>query len=131
ICTDFPTCQGHWLPPLDIAGAFELHDENVQNYLGGFLGNDARVTIHWLHRLGALVTTLFILFLAFRLFSSEHRGFAGWLLLVLVVQVSLGISNVVFSLPLAVAVAHNGVAALLLLTMVTLVHTLGRQRATS
>ncbi len=49
---------------------------------------------------------------------------------VLVVQVSPGISNVVFSLPLAVAVAHNGVAALLL-TMVTLIHTLGQQKGTS
>jgi cytochrome c oxidase assembly protein subunit 15 len=93
--------------------------------------NDAHVTIHWLHRLGALVTTLFTLFLVFRLFNSGHGRFAGWLLLVLVVQVSLGISNVVFSLPLAVAVTHNGVAALLLLTMVTLVHTLWRQKEIS
>ena len=49
-------------------------------------------------------------------------------LLVLIVQVSPGISNVDFSLPLTVAVAHNGVAALLLLTMVTLVHVPGQQK---
>ena len=49
-------------------------------------------------------------------------------LLVLIVQFGLGISNVVFSLLLAVAVAHNGVAALLLLTMVTRVHTLAQQK---
>jgi cytochrome c oxidase assembly protein subunit 15 len=128
ICADFPTCQGHWIPPLDLAGAFQLSQEGVASYLGGFMGNDARVTIHWLHRLGALITTAYVLFLVFKLFSNGYKPFAGWLLLVLVVQVTLGISNVVSSLPLSVAVAHNGVAALLLLTVVTLLHVLGQQK---
>jgi cytochrome c oxidase assembly protein subunit 15 len=131
ICTDFPTCQGHWVPPLDFASAFTISQEGVQSYLGGFLGNDARVTIHWLHRAGALVTTLFVLFVIIKLFAYGHQRFAGWLLLVLAVQISLGISNVVFSLPLAVAVAHNGVAALLLLSLVTVAHNLGQQKASS
>ena len=61
-----------------------------------------------------------------KLFASGYSRFAGWLLAVLVIQVSLGISNVVYSLPLSVAVAYNGVAALLLLSMVALVHTLGQ-----
>jgi len=38
------------------------------------------------------------------------------------VQIVLGISNVVFNFPLAVAVAHNLGGALLLLTLVTLNH---------
>lgn len=128
VCADFPTCQGHWIPPLDFAGAFQLGQEDVQSYLGGFMGNDARVTIQWLHRLGALITTLYILWLVVKLFHDKYPGFAGWLLLVLAVQVTLGISNVVFSLPLSVAVAHNGVAALLFLTMVALVRALGQQK---
>ena len=128
ICGDFPTCQGHWIPPLDFAGAFQLGQEGIQSYLGGTMGNDARVTIQWLHRLGALITTLYILWLVVKLFRDKYQGFAGWLLLVLAVQVTLGISNVVFSLPLSVAVAHNGVAARLFLTMVALVRTLGQQK---
>ena len=40
--------------------------------------------------------------------------------LLLLVQVTLGISNVVFSLPLLVAVAHNGIAALLLISLVAI-----------
>ncbi len=128
ICTDFPTCQGHWIPPLDFSGAFQLGQEGIQSYLGGFMDNDARVTVHWLHRVGALITTLYLLFLAVRLFAGGFSRYAGWLLLVLAAQVMLGISNVVFSLPLAVAVAHNGVAALLLLTMVMLVHTMGQKK---
>ena len=37
----------------------------------------------------------------------------------LMAQVSLGISNILFGLPLVVAVAHNAVAAILTLTMLT------------
>lgn len=70
-----------------------------------------------------------LLIIVIKLFNSGYQRFAGWLLLVLAAQITLGISNVVFSLPLAVAVAHNGIAALLLLTMVTLVHNLGQQQA--
>jgi cytochrome c oxidase assembly protein subunit 15 len=69
-----------------------------------------------------------MLLLVIKLFKGGYPRFAAWLLLVLLVQVALGISNVVFSLPLAVAVAHNGVAALLLLSLVALVHTLGEQK---
>ncbi|MGB5396283.1 MAG: COX15/CtaA family protein [Gammaproteobacteria bacterium] len=126
ICTDFPTCQGLMLPPLDFIGAFQLHTEGVDSYLGGHLGNDARVTIHWMHRLGALLTTLYLVFLHVKLMQAGYKKLALWLMLVLVVQITLGISNVVYSLPLVVAVAHNGVAALLLLTMVTITHRVGR-----
>jgi cytochrome c oxidase assembly protein subunit 15 len=42
------------------------------------------------------------------------------LLALLVVQIGLGIANVVFRLPLALAVAHNAVAALLLAALVVL-----------
>ena len=49
------------------------------------------------------------------------------MVLVLGVQVLLGISNVVYSLPLTVAVAHNTVAACLLLVMVMLTYTLYRK----
>lgn len=122
ICTDFPTCQGAMVPQLDFSGAFQIRTEGVTNYLGGHLGNDERVTIHWMHRLGALITTLFVSFLTFRLFVNGLKAQAAWLGGVLLIQVSLGISNVVFSLPLAVAVAHNGVAAVLLLTLVALLN---------
>ena len=125
ICTDSPTCQGSMIPPLDFSGAFTISTDGVTNYLGGHLDNAARVTIHWLHRLGALITTLFLIFLIIKLFSNGWKKFAMWIGLLLVTQVSLGISNVVFSLPLAIAVAHNGVAALLLVSLASLVHYTG------
>lgn len=128
ICTDFPTCQGNIIPPLDFSGAFTVSTEGVTNYLGGHLDNDARVTIHWMHRLGALITTLYLAFLIVKLFLSGWTKFALWISSVLVTQIALGISNVVLSLPLAIAVAHNGVAVLLLMSLATLVHYSGLKR---
>jgi heme a synthase len=128
ICTDFPTCQGKLIPPLDFSGAFTLSTEGINNYLGGHLGNDARVTIHWMHRLGALITALFLIFLIVKLFIAGWKKFALWVMLVLIAQISLGISNVVLSLPLPVAVAHNGVAVLLLMSMAALVHYSGLKK---
>lgn len=127
ICTDFPTCQGALLPPLDFAGAFTLASEGVDNYLGGHLHNAARVTIHWLHRVGALITAVFVIILHIKLMKAGFRKTGLWLMAVLLSQITLGISNVLLSLPLAVAVAHNGVAALLLLTLVYSVHVTGRR----
>jgi cytochrome c oxidase assembly protein subunit 15 len=129
-CMDFPTCQGQWWPPTDFASAFELLGEPGVNYEGGRLDNAARVAIHLTHRIGALVTLVFLATLAIALLRSAvaraHRP-AGALLALLVLQVGLGISNVLFNLPLSLAVAHNGGAALLLVSLVALNHSLRRQ----
>jgi cytochrome c oxidase assembly protein subunit 15 len=42
------------------------------------------------------------------------------MLLVLGLQIGLGLANVIFNFPVAVAVAHNLVGALLVLTLITL-----------
>lgn len=129
ICTDFPTCQGNLIPPLDFPGAFTISTEGVSSYLGGHLDNAARVTIHWMHRVGALITSIYLLFLIVKLFVNGWAIFATLISLLLLTQVSLGISNVIFSLPLAVAVAHNGVAVLLLMTIAALIHYSGLNRS--
>ena len=67
--------------------------------------------------------TLLLGFLAFRLLRApddwglKPLGFA--VAGVLSLQVALGIGNVVLSLPIAVATAHNAVGAALLLTLVS------------
>ena len=125
-CPDFPTCQGQWVPSLNLDEAFTLWHGTEQNFEGGILDNDARVTIHFIHRLMALVTFIYLGALAlYLLFNPRYqplRKFGAVLLAVLIAQVALGISNVLFSLPLLIAVGHNAGAALLLLTMVTLNH---------
>lgn len=126
VCADFPTCQGALFPPMDFAEAFNLWRGTEINFEGGVLDNTARVTIHFVHRVGALITFLYIGWLGLKLvFGTEVaqlQRLGRIILVILLAQITLGISNVVFSLPLLVAVAHNGVGALLLLSMVTLNH---------
>lgn len=124
VCPDFPYCQGHLMPPLNFHTAFQFWMNIGPNFQGGVLDNTARVTIHMMHRVGALVTFLYITAMAIYILCKEQnaalRNIATVALIVLFAQIFLGISNVVWMLPLPVSVAHNGVAALLLLTMVTL-----------
>jgi len=123
-CPDLPTCHGQWLPAMDFGRGFDITQDIGPNYLGGQMEGDARTAIHMAHRIGALLVTLVIGTLVFKLYknagSAEMRGLTHILLALLIIQVSLGISNIAFSLPLWVAVAHNAGGALLLLTLVTL-----------
>ena len=120
-CTDFPTCQGVWVPRMDFANAYTLHRDLGETANGELLSLTALTAIHWTHRVMALIVTLYLAWLASRLYKiSGYAGIASLLLGVLTLQVLLGISNVVFSLPLPIAVAHNAGAALLLAGMVML-----------
>ena len=114
-CPDFPTCHGAWLPEMDLHTGFDVTQTVGPNYLGGLMSSDARVAIHFAHRLGAVAVLLVVGILAWRLGNRA----AGWsLAAVLALQLGLGIANVVFALPLAVAVLHNAGAAALMLMLV-------------
>lgn len=129
-CPDFPTCQGQWWPATNFPDAFSITGEHGVNYEGGRLENEARVTIHLMHRVGALVTFLYLVSLgviALRAADNPVRRLGLVLLLLVLMQVGLGISNIVLGLPLPVAVAHNAGAALLLVTLVALNRRLRRQ----
>lgn len=123
-CPDFPTCQGQWWPHTDFTDAFNFAQHIGPNYLGGQLDNDARVTIHLMHRIGAIVTTLVLALLVIRglVVAQLPRARMQFMLVavVLLLQILLGIGNIVLRFPLHVTVTHNAVGALLLLTMVTL-----------
>ncbi len=120
-CTDFPTCQGVWLPAMDFEHAYTLRRNLGETASGDLLPLTALTAIHWTHRLMALIVSLYLIWLASRLIKIPgYAGIAGMLLAALALQVTLGISNVLFSLPLPVAVAHNAGAALLLAGMVML-----------
>jgi cytochrome c oxidase assembly protein subunit 15 len=123
-CTDFPTCLGGWLPEMDFSRAFHVRRELGENADGTLLPIAALTAIHWSHRVGALIVTLIVGALAFRLVRRreyrEWRIWGLWLGSVLCAQVALGIVNVLLSLPLTLAVAHNAGAALLLALVVGL-----------
>lgn len=120
-CADFPKCHNQWWPAADFTEGFNFLQQIGPNYLGGQLDNHARTAIHLAHRIGAIVTLLFCVITVMYLLQINHRGFraSAWLLLVVVfIQLALGISNIVFALPLPVAVAHNAMAAVLLLAVI-------------
>lgn len=120
-CTDFPLCQGVWMPPMDFEHGFTLHRELGQTAAGELLPMTALTAIHWTHRVMALIVTFYLAWLVLRLLRTP--GYAGIGLAVgglLLLQLALGLGNVLLSLPLAVAVAHNAGAALLLGGLVAL-----------
>lgn len=122
-CPDFPACTGVLWPQTDFSEGFRIWRGVGVDYEGGILDQPARVAIHMAHRIWALVVIGVLLWLFSRLIKVEDlRRTAGWMLAVLIAQVAIGIYNVVGSLPLPNAVAHNGVAAILLGTMIVLLH---------
>jgi cytochrome c oxidase assembly protein subunit 15 len=102
-CIDFPYCNGKILP-------------NMQwNNLNGDL-----ITIHMLHRIGAMVTATYISLLAlFLLAVPSFRSMAILLLALICLQVTLGILNIVWLRPVWIALIHHAVAMVLLLTVIT------------
>ena len=103
-CPDWPTCQGMWFPPLV-----------------GFVG------IHMIHRYGAYLVAGLVVGLGWAAWRHDDRlvRIAGRLAVVLVLaQVVLGIVNVLLHIPVPVSAAHNGLAELLLATVVSLTYAL-------
>ena len=119
-CPDFPTCQGTYLPEMDFKNGFNLNQEVGPNYLYGLLDNPARVAIHYSHRVSALLVTFIFLILMSRLWFSNAAPLASTLGVLLLTQITLGIINVIYVLPLYVAIAHNLVAACLVLATFTI-----------
>lgn len=120
-CADFPTCHGAWLPNMDIHHAFQLVRDLGMTAQGALLPVEALTAIHWVHRVGALMTLLIVGLLVIKMLRVAALARAALLIaFVLLIQLSLGIANVLLSLPLPVAVAHNAVAAVLLLVLVML-----------
>ena len=113
----FPQCLGQWAPPTDFREGFVLWRGIGVNYEGGVLDMAARSAIQIAHRLGALVVFCYLGWLSVRTARRGLRVYGLAIALALAGQVLLGVSNVYFGLPLAVATAHNGVAALLLFTL--------------
>jgi cytochrome c oxidase assembly protein subunit 15 len=128
-CTGLPICEGVWYERLDLAGAFSIIE--ADNYEFGGHDSNERMTIHIIHRIGSLITFLYLCWLGTRLYAAASSNLIKKLsvimVLVLGAQVILGVSNVVFSLPIVVVLLHNMVAACLMLVLVTISYTLYRK----
>lgn len=124
-CSAFPVCHhGADFITLQLKQAFDIFSPVGINYDGGVLSQEVRQSIQMIHRIGALIVTIYLFLLALTLrFNRRYQAFSNignMILALLLVQVSLGISNVLFKLPLAIAISHSLVATALLVSVVTL-----------
>ena len=130
-CVELPICQSGWQEQMNFDNSFDLIPPERESYEFGHLSHDERVTIHVVHRFGAIVITIYLTWLLLMIYSkaqtSTFKASAAVVGLALIAQVSLGVSNIMFSLPLSVAVGHNLVAACLMLTLIALTYRLRRK----
>ena len=118
-CTDYPTCHGSLIPGMDFSNAFTIFRELGVTSIGEPLSLEALHAIQWVHRIGAIVLLVYLLFVAYIL--QVNQGFNMWrnvLILVISLQFIIGIANLLLHLPIVLATLHNLGAALLVVILV-------------
>jgi heme a synthase len=120
-CTEFPKCQGSWWPSMDFSTAFELWRPLGYTQDGAYLSVQSLTAIHFVHRMLAGVTVVWLGVLAWRVWPIQPvRSVARALAALLALQVITGLSNVVLGWPLFAAVLHTGGAGAMVVTLVWL-----------
>ena len=118
-CPDLPLCLGQTVPPMDFGNAFHMVRELGRTDQGELLPQAALTAIHWSHRMFALLVIGVVGWAALTAF----RVYPAWGAIVgalVLLQFSIGVANVAFNVPLALAAAHNAGAAALLVALVVL-----------
>ena len=117
-CSDFPTCQGQWWPPMSAQG-FALWRELGHAANGQPLPFEALTAIHYAHRSAAYAVLALLGWTGWRLWATSGLARQGqWLLALLALQFLTGLSNVVLGWPLLGAVLHTGGASALTVVLV-------------
>lgn len=123
-CPDFPTCIGSVWPETNWTEGFSLWRQLGLNAQGEFISPIALQTIHWAHRLFAVLVLLSLGILGVRAYqlstaaTSTLKRLAVLLLSLLLLQVLTGISNVIFQWPLIAALMHTAGSAALVFCLV-------------
>lgn len=119
-CRTLPDCHGSWLPGTNLATAFDLSRTHVVGDTGMVRGGPERADIHKLHRILGVLTLIAVLAAAVAAIREggdvELLGIA--LAAVVVLQFAVGVAAIAWELPIVLAVAHNWLAALLLLCLI-------------
>jgi cytochrome c oxidase assembly protein subunit 15 len=120
-CLDFPLCHGEIVPTMDFANGFSLWRDLGKTTDGEYLPFPALTAIHWVHRMFAFAVTAFVAWLGIKARKvSGLEQVSRWLLLAIAMQFLTGMSTVFLKWPLALAVVHNGGAAVLVLLLTML-----------
>ena len=118
-CTDYPTCHGSLIPVMDFKNSFSIFRELGMTPDGQQLSLEALHAIQWVHRVGAIVLTVYLVSMAYFLRSYPGiRLYKNLLLVVLATQFIIGIANLLLHLPIVLATSHNLGAALLVIILV-------------
>jgi cytochrome c oxidase assembly protein subunit 15 len=122
-CQTLPDCHGSWLPGKDLAAAFDISNAHRIGTTGLVIGGGERADIQKLHRLTAILAAGLLLAVGLAaLKAGSHYRAAGTLLIVVVLtEFSVGGAAIVTELPIALAVAHNWLAAVLLLNLLWII----------
>jgi heme a synthase len=127
-CPDFPTCQRSFWPPMALREGFVLWRGLGIDYEGGVLNHPARVAIHFMHRIGAIVAATTLLFVAamawWRAGSRLLRARGALLACAVALQVGIGIAMVLRGFPLWLATLHNAGAAFVVICLILLIRDL-------
>lgn len=118
-CSDWLYCHQDQSVEYDFARGLNPVMSIGPNYEGGLLPADARAAIQVTHRGGAILLALVSILAATRLWKqAELRRMLYLYGGLLLGQMALGVANVVWLLPLGLAVAHHiGAVALLLVLL--------------
>ena len=128
-CQTLPDCNGSWFPDATLYSAFKLNMAREVTPSGMAAGGLERIAIHLAHRVGAVLTTIAVISAAIAAFmaTAATRKVAYFALLLLLGEFGIGVAATVTRLPIALAVAHNALAGLLLLALLKL-QALSRER---
>ena len=121
-CQTLPDCHGSWLPGSALMDAMDLSRQHEVTGMGQAVGGEERLAIHKAHRLGALLAfaLVFIAGLTALRADQRYRLVSIVILVLLAVEFTVGVTAVLTSLPIGLAVAHNWLAGLLLLALLKL-----------
>ena len=121
-CQTLPDCHGSWLPGKSLMDAMDLNRVHEVTSQGQVIGGQERIAIHKAHRLGALLAFLMVLIAALMALRADRRyRMTGVLILILLtLELTVGVTAILTSLPIGLAVAHNWLAGLLLLALLKL-----------
>ena len=121
-CQTLPDCHGSWLPGSDLLTALDLSRVHQVGDGGFVLGGPERADIHKLHRLIAPLAFFAILLAAVMAIRSRHdlRRTSIIVITLVTLEFAVGVGAIVARLPIGLAVAHNWLAALLLLGLLRL-----------
>jgi cytochrome c oxidase assembly protein subunit 15 len=124
-CPAFPGCGNDWHTGA-LLGSLDPFADRALDPGGAIARPAALAVLHWAHRVGALVVFVVGAMVTVPLLSAggRARGLGAIVAALLIAQLALGAAAVLTGFPLALVVAHNAGAALVLVALITVARTL-------